>query len=650
MRRMLPFLVGVAVVASVQVLTTPSLVTAADAVVVVASQPFTVTEGRQSFVLDAGPGVPTDAVSLRVSVLRRLTSRSAVLDAANGTRLPSAVDRVTLPLSGIDRDPTGRWIAEPTFVFGRDRRDSLRLGTDGVHPLVFEFLDARGRIVAGTSTFIERRVTAQNGVATTLLMDLTPPRIIAPDGTVTVTADVRAEVGAALDLLRTSGPLVTALVSPELLAGLAAAEDEDDRGLLTELDAALAGRAVVNAPFGGADPSAMAAGGLAGEFGTQLALGRAALAELVPSAVVETRTWVARRRVDANGLLLLRNSGITSVLLGPDAVRSMAARDASALLSARADVGDGAAVEIVTTDVLLRSADVIRTSPRQAAARTMAEAVVAVDELLAGGEEPGSIRLALSHDGAVPADGSLSALATMMSAHPGFVLTSFAGAHSADDASPDVEPRGAGPRYTPEHARLLGVARRELDATSSMLPNGSANTDAWARSHALGADPDDADAVLHLSALRGVLRETRGLVSVTTPETVNLSSRDGEIRFQVRNNSDEEMTVVVAVASAKLRISEPVRTVTLVPRGTTEVRVPATTRTGGRFPVAVRVSTPEGDVNVVPWFTITANVSAIAGWGRLVSISLLLVLLAWWWSHRRSVRRRGAEEGTVRVP
>jgi hypothetical protein len=255
----------------------------------------------------------------------------------------------------------------------------------------------------------------------------------------------------------------------------------------------------------------------------------------------------------------------------------------------------------------------------------------------------------VSHDGSVPSDDSLLDVAAMMSGHPGFVLTSFAGAHSVDPDSPSVELRGSGPRYSPEHARLLGLTRRELDATASMLPSGSPSDDAWARNYALGADPDD-DAVLHLSALRGTLRDTRSLVSVTTPETVNLSSRDGEIRFQVRNNSDEEMTVVVAVASAKLRIAEPVRTVTLVPRGTTEVRIPATTRTGGRFPIAVRVSTPEGDVSVVPWSTITAQVSAIAGWGQLVSISLLLVLLAWWWSHRRSVRQRHAEGGTVLLP
>jgi hypothetical protein len=337
------------------------------------------------------------------------------------------------------------------------------------------------------------------------------------------------------------------------------------------------------------------------------------------------------------------------VILGPGAIAGVAERKESTLLSSRADMGDGAAVEIVTADVFLRSAAVARTSPRQAAAIAMAEAVVAVDELLAAGEDAGSIRLAVSHDGSVPSDDSLLDVAAMMSGHPGFVLTSFAGAHSVDPDSPSVELRGSGPRYSPEHARLLGLTRRELDATASMLPSGSPSDDAWARNYALGADPDD-DAVLHLSALRGTLRDTRSLVSVTTPETVNLSSRDGEIRFQVRNNSDEEMTVVVTVASAKLRIAEPVRTVTLVPRGTTEVRIPATTRTGGRFPIAVRVSTPEGDVSVVPWSTITAQVSAIAGWGQLVSISLLLVLLAWWWSHRRSVRQRHAEGGTVLLP
>ena len=66
--------------------------------------------------------------------------------------------------------------------------------------------------------------------------------------------------------------------------------------------------------------------------------------------------------------------------------------------------------------------------------------------------------------------------------------------------------------------------------------------------------------------------------------------------------------------------------------------VPAVARTNGSFPVIVRLITPEGALDVAPTVTITARVTAVAGLGQLISISLLLVLLAWWWSHRRKAR------------
>ncbi|MEY4032379.1 MAG: hypothetical protein RL573_1291, partial [Actinomycetota bacterium] len=44
---------------------------------------------------------------------------------------------------------------------------------------------------------------------------------------------------------------------------------------------------------------------------------------------------------------------------------------------------------------------------------------------------------------------------------------------------------------------------------------------------------------------------------------------------------------------------------------------------------------------------VTARVTAVAGLGQLVSITLLLMLLAWWWTSRRRTQRAAGAEGTV---
>jgi hypothetical protein len=151
----------------------------------------------------------------------------------------------------------------------------------------------------------------------------------------------------------------------------------------------------------------------------------------------------------------------------------------------------------------------------------------------------------------------------------------------------------------------------------------------------------------YVSSLRKTLRATRAAVTVTTPTTLTLSSRSGSIRLQIRNDSTDDLIVRVRLSSAKLTLTDPSRIITLTAGGTTEVSVPAVTRTSGAFPISVWVATPVGNAEVVPLITITAKVTAIAGFGQLISISLLLVLLAWWWSNRRSARREGDEPTTV---
>jgi hypothetical protein len=66
-------------------------------------------------------------------------------------------------------------------------------------------------------------------------------------------------------------------------------------------------------------------------------------------------------------------------------------------------------------------------------------------------------------------------------------------------------------------------------------------------------------------------------------------------------------------------------------------------RSNGRFPVSVQLLTPRGDLALSEPVTITANVSAIAGLGQVVTATALLVLLTWWAHNWRSKRRRAVE-------
>jgi hypothetical protein len=198
-----------------------------------------------------------------------------------------------------------------------------------------------------------------------------------------------------------------------------------------------------------------------------------------------------------------------------------------------------------------------------------------------------------------------------------------------------------------KRAAGIAVARTEYTATASMTDQADTRRALWQSLLSLGESSAVADPNEYIAGLRAQLAATRGAVTVTTPSSITLSGRQGAIRIQLRNNSDQPLSVNVRMASAKLQLSQPIQVVTLAAGSTTEVEVAAGTRTNGRFPISVRVTTPMGNLEVVPYITITAKVNAIAGLGQLVSISMLLIILAWWWSHWRRARLKAAEPTTV---
>ena len=111
----------------------------------------------------------------------------------------------------------------------------------------------------------------------------------------------------------------------------------------------------------------------------------------------------------------------------------------------------------------------------------------------------------------------------------------------------------------------------------------------------------------------------------------------------MRNSSDTTLRTVVRFRSAKLKFTEPRQLVEVAANASAEVVMAVEARSNGRFPVTVQLLTPRGDLSLGEPVTITANVSAIAGLGQVVTATALLVLLTWWAHNWRSRRRRALE-------
>jgi hypothetical protein len=277
-----------------------------------------------------------------------------------------------------------------------------------------------------------------------------------------------------------------------------------------------------------------------------------------------------------------------------------------------------------------------------------AELLVERDDLLAQENEPTEIKLGVVAPFYDTAESGAVVTATRaLSQSRGFSMNDFGGTVIVNPITPAVAFVKNKASFDTSRTSSIRATRRDLDATKSMLATTDIRRETWASLFALGTSTITASPGAYITSLRTKMRATRDAVTVTTPRSVTLSSRTGAIRIQVRNDSDQDLTVRVRLTSAKLTLTDPNRIIVLTKGGTTEVNVSATTRASGDIPISIWVSTPEGNQSVVDPITISASVNAIAGFGQLISVLFLLMLFAWWWSNRRSARRERSNTATV---
>jgi hypothetical protein len=379
------------------------------------------------------------------------------------------------------------------------------------------------------------------------------------------------------------------------------------------------------------------------EFIDQVRFGEATLNRILPGVPLQRGTWWATHPLSSAGVDLLRTAGMVSIILTPAAQQDVTSQAPRGVLSRP----DGTASEFVS--VVSVDAGIARTlsakNDTTAAHRAIAELMTERDDLLANGHTAESLRLIVSTPtGTLLETGAVERAARLLI---GFSATDLAAPQTVNAETPAINFPSVTNHRGNTRAAGIAVARAEYTATASMTDEADPRRALWQSLLALGESSAISDPNEYIAGLRAQLAATRGAVTVTTPGSITLSGRQGAIRIQLRNDSDQQLSVKVRMSSAKLQLSQAVRVVSLAAGSTTELEVAAGTRTNGRFPIAVRVTTPTGNLEVVPYINITANVNAIDGLGQLVSISLLLIILAWWWSHWRRARLKAANPTTV---
>jgi hypothetical protein len=443
---------------------------------------------------------------------------------------------------------------------------------------------------------------------------------------------------------------MTVSVQPEIIEALGSSVDALDQELFLSLREQLRLRSVTTAPFVPIDPSMFAAMNMRQDFIEQLRIGEDTLNKWLPRVVIHRGTYVADHYLTSSGLQLLRTAGIVSVILTPRAQQDVSVSGTTNVVMRPSGVNSNNVAVIAVDDAAAQTLtnEGTRKSGSLSAIHTAAELLVARNDLLAAGRAASSIRLLLSSSSGDPsATSNLVTATSVLQGSTGVRFTDMAPAQVAVSDSSSIRFQVSTPNTGAARAAGITAARNELDATASMADPTDVRREVWSHLFALAVSNTVVNGDTYVAGLRKLLGDVRGSVTVTTPDTITLSGRSGAIRIQIRNNSDVPLTVRVRMASAKLRLQDPVRRVKLAAGGTTEVEVEAGTRTNGRFPISIRVTTPDGNLQVVPYIQVTARMNAIAGFGQYLSLFLLVLVLLWWWTHWRRARIQKARGTTV---
>lgn len=617
------------------------------------SQPFNVfTTVNARFVLSPNISTPVTADDrLEFLLHRRVASRDSFRSIADGDVIPAVTDSMSFRMSRITRDYAGHFIAVVPIITKDKQGASLSIPLDGVYPLTIRLIDSQtGDVVTSVLTFLNRRDLKLEipVVPFSTVVSLTSPPSLNADGASIITDDSRDAVNRLIDFLTTFRSPVTISIQPEIIASFATSSLPADVELFTKLHELLRGQTIVNSTFALTNPSLFAAMNLSSEFVAQLKFGEYTLNRLLPGVTIQRHTWIAADNVDAPAMSVLKSAGITSVILLPSA-QTLVTSERSLSLLGRATRAGKELISIVSPlSGVTQMKHAQPVGSERLAYKIAAELLVERDDLLAGENAPTEISLGIvAPFNDANESGAVVTATRALSQSRGFSMNDFGGTIIVNPITPAVALANNSTPFDTSRASSIRTTRRDLDATESMLGPDDIRRETWPSLFALGTSTITAFPRGYITSLRAKMRATRDAVTVTTPRSVTLSSRTAAIRIQVRNDSDQDLTVRVRLASAKLTLTDPNRIIVLTKGGTTELNVSATTRASGEIPISIWVSTPEGNQSVVDPITISANVNAIAAYGQFVSVALLLLLFAWWWSNRRSARRERLNTTTV---
>lgn len=592
-------------------------------------------------------GVIDDRSStFRIIAGRQVTTRSGVVDIGNGTASIKQVSFVDIPVSKAVQSDNGNFtLTIPMTTSGR--RDALSIRNSGIYPVNVQVIQDK-EVVGQLTTFINvfDPTAKYPKMPVSIAVSVTSPPTLQPNGTTLVPDGSRTRLKRLADLLEVNAAPLSVQIQPELLEGLARSNVVEDGELLNRLRLRFQFHNLLSTTYVSFDPSSAQRASMTFEFVDQLLRGEDIVDANNGDAALSRTTWLSRTTVDSDGVSLLRDFGIQSLVLLPQAALPLGTLDnyARAYRVSSSSRGTSNAVTLFISDpTYAREISGTHENPVLDAYRIAAELLAERNEVVrADGDPTTRLKVLSTNSGDVQDPTLMGRLAIALDHAPQLVLQALSEARiSGVDATAISLPHTTRVDLVETRDSLASLLK-EIRSTSTMLSADSPQPAAWSTLVAAAScdtlSSDDFDR--YVAGIRSQLRGIRTSIKVPDSLTFTLTGRESNLRLQLRNTAIQPLSVVVELVSAKLQFPTGSQLVTIPAESVFDLVVPVVARANGTFPIEVVLHTPDGATQVGRRIQFSARVSALAGLGQLVTGTAIIILIAWWAAHVRRNRRQ----------
>ncbi|MCX6535214.1 MAG: hypothetical protein NT119_01455, partial [Actinobacteria bacterium] len=545
---------------------------------------------------------------IRISIGARVTGGDqAVRDLISDPSLFAATDSVDFATQSLLRKQDGQFevtaltgdlsavVANGVTSGSQNDVKKIEFSGPGIYPIRIEALINK-TIRANVTSFVNRvdLSTRLEPMPINLLVTLDSTNTLQLDGSHVVDDLTRQKISQLISLLELDGPLVSTQVSPQVIDGLSKSKNPADQELLLRLTDAISKTNLIATSYLAFDPSGARQTRHEKEFNSLVDLGKSSLSSRFTSNVAVSDVWIARTPLDQSGVDLLAESGYRSIVMLPAAGAALGTFDNTAR-PYRLVSGAKTMSLYVADPTYVAQLGETKNSSFITASAIAAQLLAQRSKIESDGGTPSLKRTVLTtQDGSVLNSNLIHEILLILKRIPQQI--SIQTLNNLPEPRQDAYKPNLRVKDTSQFKTRMNdidLLRADLHKLNSTLDQNSSTWATWnERLMVMSSDTlTTTQRKEFATQTRNELKSLRTAVTLKEGTTFTFGSRKSQLRLDLKNSSNEDLTIQVKVESPKLKLDRSVAVIEVPANSGNELVINVVALSNGLFPVDVRIFT-----------------------------------------------------------